>query len=44
MDAVHPGLVPMLEVKFDAKNELKMIHNYKILKYVFNKLKITKVL
>ncbi|KAK5775347.1 hypothetical protein PVK06_043228 [Gossypium arboreum] len=26
MDAVHPGMVPMHRVNFDAKNEYDMIH------------------
>ncbi|KAF7106852.1 hypothetical protein CFC21_107557 [Triticum aestivum] len=43
LDMVHPRLVLMQKVNFDANTEYDMIQKYKILLDVFNKLRIGKV-
>ncbi|KAL6764598.1 microtubule plus-end binding protein [Haematococcus lacustris] len=42
MDALHPGVVPLKKVDFNAKDEYSMINNYKVLQEVFNKVNVDK--
>ncbi|KAG1676045.1 hypothetical protein FOA52_014910 [Chlamydomonas sp. UWO 241] len=42
LDAMHPGVVPMKKVDFNAKNEYDMLSNYKVLQSVFEKLNVPK--
>eukprot|EP00976_Prorocentrum_cordatum_P116950 1196233-Prorocentrum_minimum.AAC.11 len=42
MDVLHPGMVPLNKVNFNAKNEYEYVNNYKILQTVFDKLNIAK--
>lgn len=44
MDALHPGIVPLGKVNFNAKHDYEYIKNYKILQNVFTKLGITKAI
>jgi RP/EB family microtubule-associated protein len=44
MDALHPGVVPLSKVNFNAKLDYEYIKNYKILQNVFTKLNIPKVI
>jgi RP/EB family microtubule-associated protein len=44
MDALHPGVVPLSKVNFNAKHDYEYIKNYKILQTVFTKLHIDKVI
>ena len=43
IDALHPGLVAIKKVDFNAKSEYDMISNYKVLQEAFTKLGIDKV-
>ncbi|CAA7401887.1 unnamed protein product [Spirodela intermedia] len=42
IDMIHPGILPMHKVNFEAHAEHDMIHNYKLLQDAFNKLNIQK--
>ena len=42
MDALHPGVVPMKKVDFNARSEYEAIANYKVLQEVLTKLNIDK--
>lgn len=43
LDALHPGVVPMKKLDFNARGEYDCINNYKVLQEMFDKFKISKV-
>jgi microtubule-associated protein, RP/EB family len=43
MDALHPGMVALPRVKFDAKHEFEFINNLKVLQTTFDRLHMNKV-
>lgn len=42
LDVLHPGLISMAKIDFNARDEYQMLSNYKVLQDAFTKLKVDK--